>query len=482
MKKILLSIILWYALVLAGGFSFAQESPSWCSTQTSICGTAPAEFTLLVDFVREMTNSMKTIGTKWDYVWQYVNPNRFEGNEFVPPVQNVVSRTARNIAQKFSFGVASTAIFSNPLTLAGGKDLLWWVVLLAKHNVFLRDTKVLENIESLLASKKYELGVWWWRYAEINQSNLAMMEDILTSYKDKWLFTAVQLSPGAKYSDVVSLLTKVVASAKTFLYVGTTSQFDDISRWWDETGIRVVFDGTTIDAFAAVYDCVRWPEYICSSEMTSFLSGIQQIWSDNSSSMASTWNESLSTITESSKRLWEIFSSAPSDDFAAREADLLRSVYGNATIKTSSWRKWLLIDPFAKTRDDVKDSVQEIVDDVTDVWNDMRTFWQFPKSASNKITVVTSFEEVAYDDSQENFEKILNGYLADVVVAHAQDQEDVHFVTSVENITPAFAVLWSQLDAIDTKILWGKDVPNSLIQNLWRACQLQCGNKWGLCR
>ena len=71
----------------------------------------------------------------------------------------------------------------------------------------------------------------------------------------------------------------------------------------------------------------------------------------------------------------------------------------------------------------------------------MRTFWQFPKSASNKITVVTSFEEVAYNHSQENFEKILNGYLADVVVAHAQDQEDVHFVTSVENITPAFAVL-----------------------------------------
>jgi hypothetical protein len=51
-------------------FSFAQDlSPSelaaietaYCTTQSSVCGTAPESFTFLMDFVREMMNAIKTI-------------------------------------------------------------------------------------------------------------------------------------------------------------------------------------------------------------------------------------------------------------------------------------------------------------------------------------------------------------------------------------------------------------------------------------
>jgi hypothetical protein len=52
-------------------FSFAQElsvsekadiETAYCKAQSSVCGTAPEPFTLLMDFVREMMNSIKTIG------------------------------------------------------------------------------------------------------------------------------------------------------------------------------------------------------------------------------------------------------------------------------------------------------------------------------------------------------------------------------------------------------------------------------------
>ncbi|MEI6672347.1 MAG: hypothetical protein WCL02_03080 [bacterium] len=51
-------------------FSFAQSIPpvddptdaKYCSTQSAICGTAPEQFTYLMDFVREMMNAIKTIG------------------------------------------------------------------------------------------------------------------------------------------------------------------------------------------------------------------------------------------------------------------------------------------------------------------------------------------------------------------------------------------------------------------------------------
>jgi hypothetical protein len=43
--------------------AFAAEQV-YCETQSSICGSAPKDFTALLDFVREMKNAIKTIGTQ----------------------------------------------------------------------------------------------------------------------------------------------------------------------------------------------------------------------------------------------------------------------------------------------------------------------------------------------------------------------------------------------------------------------------------
>jgi len=68
---IILSMIITYV----SNFSFAQNTNlpdpdnakdplyvSYCTTQSSVCGTAPEQFTYLMDFVREMINTIKTIG------------------------------------------------------------------------------------------------------------------------------------------------------------------------------------------------------------------------------------------------------------------------------------------------------------------------------------------------------------------------------------------------------------------------------------
>jgi hypothetical protein len=39
-------------------------------------------------------------------------------------VKTVVDKLARNISQKIKFGLASTAIFANPVNFAGGKDVM----------------------------------------------------------------------------------------------------------------------------------------------------------------------------------------------------------------------------------------------------------------------------------------------------------------------------------------------------------------------
>jgi hypothetical protein len=57
------------------------------------------------------------------------------------------------------FGVASAAVFANPTNWGGLKDVLGNTVLLAKNKVFLRDTKLIEELESQLSTKKLEIGL-----------------------------------------------------------------------------------------------------------------------------------------------------------------------------------------------------------------------------------------------------------------------------------------------------------------------------------
>ena len=113
MKKIIVhSIIISTILAFANGFSFihaqfyieqgndrilcqenssdpvcetaTQQREEYCKSAT-ICGSAPDEFSLMLEFVEELANSIKTIGTEGSYLGQYVNPNRFVGNTFSPP-------------------------------------------------------------------------------------------------------------------------------------------------------------------------------------------------------------------------------------------------------------------------------------------------------------------------------------------------------------------------------------------------------------
>lgn len=77
----------------------------------------------LMDFVREMSNSIKTIGTASPYLGKYVNPNRFKGTLFSPPPQPFQSKLVTNLLQKATFSIATIAILASPVNLAGLKDM-----------------------------------------------------------------------------------------------------------------------------------------------------------------------------------------------------------------------------------------------------------------------------------------------------------------------------------------------------------------------
>lgn len=487
MKKIITHyFLLLFLIAFVSNFSFSADivptqytqseiDAAYCQTQSSVCGTAPEEFTFLMDFVREMTIAIKTVWTEWTYLGKYVNPNRFQWNTFVAPKQTVLGKVARNVSQKLQFGVATTAIFTSPTNLAGLKDMLWWVVLLAKNHVFLRDDKLVEQMESLVDDKKYELGLWGWWYAQIIPQNRAILQNIIKKYVDKWLLKEWSVNDGALYNDVTSLLTQVLSAAKSFLYFGSIDQFTAITRWGADQGIYIRFNDLAFQNIQREYDCARWPNYICSSHHKTLKEVLSTTWK---SLFGGEWTlkSVKKTVKDANERLAQIFSKNQTQEFKDREAELLKSMYG--TTKVS---KWTLADSLKKSWDGIKKSWAEVVEQATDLWTDVVTFRTFPKDINGTVAALPPWEKtIDYSSTTNNITKILDAYVSDVFISQKTDL-DLVSMSEVRGVTPAFAVLGQQISVIKNNILGGKDVNNSLIQSLWLACELQCG-KWWLCR
>ena len=475
-----------FLITVVGNFSFsadiltvpptpAEIETAYCSTQSSVCGTAPEQFTFLMDFVREMTNAIKTIWTDWTYLGKYVNPNWFVWNTFTPPKQSLLTKALTNISQKLQFGVATTAIFSSPSNVAGLKDMLWWVVLLAKNHVFLRDNKLVEQMESLVDNKKYELGLWWWWYAQIIPQNRTILTDIIKKYIDKWLLTEWSVNDGAMYNNVTSLLTQTLTAAKSFLYFGSIDQFSSITKWGADQPIFIRFNDVAFQKIQRDYNCARWPNYICSAQHQSLKKIFSTTWK---SLFGSGW--SLKSVTKTVKlaneRLSQIFSKNQTQAFKDREAELLKSMYG--TTKVS---KGTLSDSLKKSWDSIKKTWTGLAQEFVDLGNDVNTFRTFPKNLKGTVQALPpSPNPVDYSSGTLNIIKTLDAYVSDIFVSQKTDL-DLVSLTEVRGVTPAFAVLWQQIAVIKNSILGGKDVNNSLIQGLWVSCELQCGN-WWLCR
>ncbi len=493
MRKIIARyIVILLVIISVSNFSFAATTgeiaaeQAYCQTQTSICGTAPAEFTALTDFVREMMNSIKTIGTEWTYVGKYVDPNRFNGNTFAPPKQNIISKLARNVDQKLKFGLASATILVDPANIGGVKDIAGWTTLLFRNKVFLRDTKLVNDLEALLATKKLELWLWAWRYEKVNSENLKIMQTILKKYIDKWVLTdASQLKDWVLYNNITSMLTSILSSLKAFLSFGSTSQLDAISRGWGN-GIFIVFNQKAITTIDRNYACVWSPNTICSTQSKKISQMLTIL--KNSVSVAKAAGK---TFTDAIKRLWQTFAPSQQDDqFRTRENDLLRSMYG--TTKFSTGR--LINISVKESNGSIKDVAQAagalwkwVIDAwiwVADGLTTVAKYFFTPKTLKETVDYTqapsSSNSPASYNSWENAFTSLMSTYISDVFASQKADSELADFV-EVKKITPAFKVLSDQIHSLENDVLGGKDKESSLIRSLWKACELQCGGG-GKCR
>lgn len=469
-----------------GNFSFAQETAvadySYCET-SRVCGSAPEEMGLLLDFVSDMLGSIKTIGTEWSYLWQYVNPNRFKGEVFDPPTQNIVDKVSRNIAQKLTFSAATLAVLTNPINFFGTKDIAWWTALLGKNKVFLRDVKLIEDLEATLTTKKYELWAWWGLNDQIIDENLVRMQDIFAEYTEAWLFEG-SISHGVRYTNITSMMTLILSAAKELLYFDSTALLDSISRADDTLvdihNIRIVFKQEALKNIIDQYACAKWPTNKCSKEHAS----LKEIFSSSLSSLTGGWASAQDIFNEALDKRDQTFSKDDQDEqFQAREADLIRSMYGTQTY-TKGKRLNTDINGFKELADNSKRIWTWALDGIQDTGKAIGRTWNFFTKklpdiieAKKQAKADAAAQANISSDADSNglssttnvsFDEYLQTYVSDVFINQEIDTYLVS-LSEIKDVTPKFAQLWEQLYAIKTYIVDG-----TLLENLSTAAKLQC--------
>lgn len=450
-----------------------------------------------MDFVREMANSIKTIWTEGDYLWKYVNPDRFKGNVFEPPQDStvgVLNRLARNIKSKLTFSLAVVAIFTNPVQVAGLNDFVWLFALLAKNRVYLRDIKVVRDIESILTAKKYELGAGGGRYTKINPENKKIMNAIIKKYVDKWLLTSSsQVNEGALYNNISAALNQLIAASKRFVYLNQVWWFQDIGRWtystfWED-GVTIQFTPEALKVMYADYECVRWVNNPCDSSRKKFAKDMKDLRKGTKD-----WRwKSLDTLTRSTRALQNTLSDlkdktqkdkTQKKQAEARENDLVRAMYGSQKLGEGTLRRRLT--NFNITQNNGNISLADIQKWASDFssWVVKLVKWTLAKKTLNekKAEIETAISTKWWYDISNAFIAIMSEYTSDVFASQALDMQIVTFSEVKADTTKNFTLLGQQIYAIKDGILGGKDQNNSLIRSLWNACETQCIlNRWA-CR
>lgn len=469
---------------------FADTGTSLLSSSCSkaICASSPKEFSLLLTLCRDLLQSIKTMGTTSPYLGKYVHPNRFQWDAFMPPEQNVLDKTLSSVDQALDFSVATTAIFSSPQQFGWAKDVLAWILVLFKNEVFLRDMRLLEDVQATLSQKKYELGLAGGWFSSINEPNRKQLQSILDSYIKKGLLSQWSfIKEGTLYNHITSLVGGILSATQSFLYLDKDVETDPLASlstrsWvkWQGNTLQVVFSSWALHAMDAQYACAQWTTNICSKENSVLSSGIS-LFTSFASSQKDAGLSAWKKIKDASKRLTQVFSARPSDEFKNREKELLTSYYGNQAYAEKRWTSltWFLSSLVSVSTENSSSPLKDMKFDpkgayisLKDMFNHRRKIALDQQNLSKDSVAVVKegMQEAWLLSDASSFEGSISLGLQDMLSFQEADFLSVS-LSDVKDFTAIFAILGKQIHAIND-LIGTKD--DWLLQTLSTCADLQC--------
>ena len=511
----------WTTPVQSNTSQWQQESPSENTDQPSssqwkeckTCGSPAAQLRIMEAFIQDILLMIQTFGDNDNQLGAYTNPNlpswplqqwivglNEDRRNVLQAWVDTSARAANQLAQ--SAQVTATILATDVYDLIR-KDTFGWLAILTQTEAIVRDRAIMQQLDSYIQDKQFEMWLAAMYDSNITPEDYQRLSQIIAEYNTiQWVPFQATITSNTRYSNIIMMSRRMVSATKRFLSVGSTQQYgnNDFTRGW----FSVIFDMEEIQDMATAYKCARFGD-TCAGDLKTFVDNIENIGQDTIQ-----WaKQSVNTITEAAKRLKMAFSvpfkkadnlTPEEKEFLSKEEQLLRTVYGSDTARiingwfggrkeaAEEWKKSLqnLKDFANNTKATVSQKLATIEANKKELQEmSQKTRWENDRKRE-EITqqITTDFQAFitqsnANTQAQENTKDIVDATFVFVEQEHMAART-IFTIADTSPITIYYPLLAAQLDRIAT-IIGSKDNKWSIIENLWRSCELQCSNHSGRC-
>lgn len=458
------TITLCILLISWSNFSYAAEECESCTISSPYIET-------YINFVNEILSALQTFAYKQDSVlqqqwqelitnwWNQTNANStYVDSDTKRMLQSIVD----NLNQKTQMAASSTFVFSLITLEWAFLDSWKSVAALTNSQWLLRDWQKIDALWQSITNTLLDLWNNWvfvrlwfreWRDERLEQilTKYSNIENAPISYSSKWTFTW-------QPPDLLTAIRRMNQSWKTVL-----------SIWSNDFG-KTYINGTlwfsqwVKDNVLPYYQCSRsvWWAFRCST-----------VWRRAKENLQNTWQEwsrdaknAKDRIVQAIKRLSWFWSSNDKtrELFRQRQNELLMSEYWLSAFN------WWVQNAFG-----FKQAWKTLKNDTTTVWPFAWIFEKWKDGPEEPFTTQGTYDRIINRYSKQN---IVESYTRALAVARANRTESVY--ADVSPITKIFPTITTWVSSAKTIVDDTK--PTSIVQNLWKACDLQCRNLWWKCR
>lgn len=500
-------------------YSFAQDTEVNYCNQYNVCAGPSLEMQSYLDFMNEMIGVLNQVEKKQVEWMKYPATQGLFSHWILKIPANLLDTTRlliKDIAIEQWWWIRAIAIssiiFSSMWKDLLLKDIRWWVSMIFRKQPFVREWVSLEELDWVIYDLIYDLAIKDHRYNELDETTATKISEVLKKYvsQEEWsaLFDSAAINKWTQYSNLVMMLMRLNTTMKWFVATPRISVwrfqnqlFNDnnefVRKTFGKTNWFVLsFDMKYLEEMDRKYTCAR-SEWVCDEtvkkalknifDLSEIKSGSKDSWKIITDSIvrlkeALVWNEETKEKKESN-------TNENAHILTVEEEKILRTVYWIDTTKITEWEAIGLRDiitlngwksTFSKAKLAIKDTFNEVKDEVTDITDPIVSDIKYNKKISNVAKEVnknakTLWLEIdktlfLHSDKNNLTEKMQSEYSL-LMKNYINSIQSVAF-TENRHVTRYFFEIGT---LIHNTI---EDTISESVEEVGQLCENACTNKW----
>lgn len=517
-KKIIIYIAVFIFISSNIFFSYTYaDSDNQCSS----CRATPVWMQMYINFEVELLWVLQWASAQPETVWKNKKSGLFAGWSLSLSsafLQSTLSKAKKDFESETkaarSLAISSVLLYKMSLSHMW-KDGVWSLSILFQDESFVRDYKILQEIDMSANDIIRDMWVNWIWNKSVSAPIQTKVIWLQTEYSDFYwwsdkIFEKLIISSNVKYRTLLTFVLELNSLMKTTLYsVGNNDRlkknikkFENKYSKWD---IIVKLDADRVESIIVDYECAKNGD--CNKNLIEAFS-----WLLNIDLRANSFSNTKKTITDADKKLVEAFWSWWSYDgfgwrlvkrqktgsvwgLTDRQIELLYNVYWVDAYELTNSQ----LDTLKRNRQQIKKEFNPfywvINSSKNSKWKDLKWNQDQSSKTNNKWeTQEKKYKENLTDQEKQTLisdllwqKNVWESEIGQLLISDMQ--ETVNSILSektndkwivlvwVNNDTHFFVKIWSYIHSIVEKEIWDKN-SNWLVDNLWKICVYQCSNKW----